>query len=85
MVIKTNMQKAYDRLECGFIEEVMTQFGFDEFWTQWIIESITIVSYPTSSMVRPEEQWYQKEEFVKVIPSPPSSLSSVLKYFRAYA
>lgn len=45
MVIKTDMTKAYDRLEWSFIKAVLTRMGFSERWISWIMECITSVSY----------------------------------------
>lgn len=45
MVIKFDINKTYDRVEWGFIENVMVHIGFHEKWTSLIMHYITIVTY----------------------------------------
>ncbi|KAL1208232.1 putative mitochondrial protein [Cardamine amara subsp. amara] len=45
MAVKTDMSKAYDILEWDFIKRVLTRFGFQEKWINWIMQCITTVSY----------------------------------------
>lgn len=45
MVVKTDMTKAYGRLEWDFIKEFLQQFGFAKEWIQWVMHSVTTVSY----------------------------------------
>ncbi|XP_010468349.1 PREDICTED: uncharacterized protein LOC104748400 [Camelina sativa] len=45
MAVKTDMSKAYDRLEWDFIKEDMERMGFHQTWIQWIMQCINIVEY----------------------------------------
>lgn len=45
MVIKTDMSKAYDRIEWGFLEKVLRKLGFREGWINWVMECVKTVSY----------------------------------------
>ncbi|XP_013739997.1 uncharacterized protein LOC106442922 [Brassica napus] len=45
MAVKTDMSKAYDRIEWDFIREVLERFGFDSVWVSWIMECVSSVSY----------------------------------------
>ena len=45
MAVKTDMSKAYDRIEWGFLRAVLQQFGFDPRWISWIMCCVESVSY----------------------------------------
>ena len=45
IAVKTDISKAYDRLEWSFIRLVFEKLGFNPIWVNWVMECITIVSY----------------------------------------
>ncbi|XP_056864290.1 uncharacterized protein LOC130511362 [Raphanus sativus] len=45
MVIKTDMSKAYDRIEWDFLEQVLSKLGFRDICIRWIMECVTTVTY----------------------------------------
>lgn len=45
MAIKLDMNKAYDRLEWGFVKEVLLCFGFAPTWVTMIMKLVTSVTY----------------------------------------
>lgn len=45
MAIKTDISKAYDRVEWDFLREIMEKLGFDQKWIQLIMACVTSVSF----------------------------------------
>lgn len=44
MVLKVDSSKAYDSVERGFLEKVMTKLGFCQKWIELVSHCITTVS-----------------------------------------
>lgn len=45
MALKLDFNKAYDRVEWDFLEEVLRKMGFEENWIRWTMECITTVNF----------------------------------------
>ncbi|KAG7556816.1 Zinc knuckle CX2CX4HX4C [Arabidopsis suecica] len=45
MVFKTDMSKAFDRVEWTFLEGILTALGFDSKWISWIMGCVSSVTY----------------------------------------
>jgi len=45
MVFKTDMSKAYDRVEWSFLQEILVALGFNDKWISWIMGCVTSVTY----------------------------------------
>ncbi|XP_024011324.1 uncharacterized protein LOC112086588 [Eutrema salsugineum] len=45
LAIKTDMSKAYDRVEWGFLDELFKRMGFNDKWRSWVMTCVTSVSY----------------------------------------
>jgi hypothetical protein len=43
--VKLDMHKAYDRVEWGFLRDMMAKLGFDERWVNMIMTCVTTVNY----------------------------------------
>jgi len=57
--LKLGKEKAYDRLECDYIQKCLEKYGFHSILIKWIMECITPVSYSLlvndepSSLIKP--------------------------------
>lgn len=45
MAVKTDISKAYDRIEYNFLENVLQKKGLDNQWIHWIMECVRSVSF----------------------------------------
>lgn len=60
MAIKTDMSKAYDRVEWNFLEVLMEKMDFDRVWIRWIMACVSTVSFSvllngnSHGFIRPE-------------------------------
>ncbi|CAA7036116.1 unnamed protein product [Microthlaspi erraticum] len=45
MAVKTDMSKAYDRVEWCFLEVLLEKIGFDRVWFRWIMSCVSSVTY----------------------------------------
>lgn len=45
LAIKTDMSKAFDRVEWNFLDTLMEKFGFDRVWVRWVMSCVSSVPY----------------------------------------
>lgn len=45
VIFNIDMVKAYDHMECSFVDYMLFQFGFEETWQKWIHECISTTSF----------------------------------------
>lgn len=58
MEIKLDMLKAYDRVECPYLEEAMKALGFNDHWQKLVMACVFSISYLILLNGRPT--WYFK-------------------------
>lgn len=74
MAIKTDITKAYDRLQWDFLEETMKNMGFARKWIDWIMTCISLVTYSVLVNGSPEGHIVPERGIRQRRPSLPLSL-----------
>lgn len=80
MAVKTDISKAYDRLEWPFIRQVFETLGFADIWTDWILQCISTVSYSFLIDNEVMGKSFFREGSDKRTPCRSTSSSSVLRF-----
>ena len=82
MAVKTDISKAYDRIEWDFLREVLTRFGFHSVWVSWIMECVSSVSYTFLINGAPQGGYHRLVDYGKETRCPHTSLYCVQRYYR---
>lgn len=57
MAMKLDMSKEYDRIEWGFLEASLGKFGFEEKWSNRVMECVRTVTFSVLVNGRPSEEF----------------------------
>ena len=42
MLTKIDLAKAYNKLNCGYLQQILKAYGFDNKWINWVMSMITM-------------------------------------------
>lgn len=59
-MLKLDMQKAYDSIECVFVEQMLKHLNFPGKFIRWVMECLTTFSYSICINGWPSEPFYAK-------------------------
>lgn len=85
MDVKTDMSKAYDRIEWDFIKTVLERFGFHNKWVNWIMQCVTTISYSFLLNGTAKEAITPTRGIRQETPYHPTYSSYVVKSYLVYA
>jgi len=82
MAIKLDMEMAYDRMQWNFLEYILREYGFHQYWISRIMACILWPSFAILVKALPWISFIQGSTFDKIVPSHHIFLFYVLTLFR---